>query len=171
MNSRLSWEQVIRDQFFSAFQFNHLSQETSSTQACVCFFLLKPDCHFHFCFYSRLHFVAVTPSLLFSHRMSIRESVVNEASVSSLNIESVERKDSGLYSCRAANAFGSDETSIQLVVQGAFAFVPHSHSFFNHLLFFSNGKSSSHALCSFLSHDFLSFALSPPACVSVCACL
>ena len=44
---------------------------------------------------------------------------MNEASVSSLAIEAVDRRDSGLYSCRASNAFGSDETSIQLVVQGS----------------------------------------------------
>ena len=67
------------------------------------------------------------PSCTFTrlpHRMSVRESLVNEASVSSLAIEAVDRRDSGLYSCRASNAFGSDETSIQLVVQGSFLFLP-----------------------------------------------
>lgn len=56
--------------------------------------------------------------------MSFRETVLNEGSVSELDMVSVERKDSGLYSCRASNSFGSDETSVQLVVQGLS--LPHS---------------------------------------------
>lgn len=74
----------------------------------------------------------LTPYPSFFNRMSIRETVLNEGSVSELDMVSVERKDSGLYSCRASNSFGSDETSVQLVVQGLSPLSPdlrqHTHT-------------------------------------------
>ena len=39
---------------------------------------------------------------------------------STLTILATERRDSALYSCSARNQFGSDHTSIQLIVQGKF---------------------------------------------------
>lgn len=54
-------------------------------------------------------------------RIYFKDTIVNEGTISELNIKSIERKDSALYSCRASNAFGSDETSIQLIVQGLFS--------------------------------------------------
>ena len=37
-----------------------------------------------------------------------------------LSIKKLERSDSALFTCVATNAFGSDDTSINLIVQGNF---------------------------------------------------
>lgn len=43
---------------------------------------------------------------------------MNEGITSELVIESIDRSDSALYQCITSNAYGRDETSIQVIVQG-----------------------------------------------------
>ncbi|XP_035221790.1 Down syndrome cell adhesion molecule-like protein Dscam2 [Stegodyphus dumicola] len=45
------------------------------------------------------------------------ETVFNNGSLSELLIESVDRGDSALFTCLASNAYGKDETNIQLIIQ------------------------------------------------------
>lgn len=51
-------------------------------------------------------------------RYTVRSEVISSGAKSDLSIKTTDRTDSGLFSCRATNAFGSDETSINLIVQG-----------------------------------------------------
>lgn len=66
---------------------------------------------------------------------------LTEGTKSELTLSRVGRKDSALYTCVATNKYGSDDTNIQLIVQGEyfkvllcirsftpenFIFVPHS---------------------------------------------
>ena len=53
-------------------------------------------------------------------RYTIREENRDEQVKSDLSIKRTERGDSALFTCIATNAFGSDDTSINLVVQGAY---------------------------------------------------
>lgn len=48
----------------------------------------------------------------------MKETLFNEGMASELLIESVERSDSALYECVTRNAYGDDETVIQVIVQG-----------------------------------------------------
>ncbi|XP_049817554.1 Down syndrome cell adhesion molecule-like protein Dscam2 [Aethina tumida] len=50
-------------------------------------------------------------------RYSIREQTLAEGMVSELGIERTIRQDTGIFSCSATNAYGSDEMNIQLIVQ------------------------------------------------------
>ncbi|CAG2161346.1 unnamed protein product [Oppiella nova] len=52
-----------------------------------------------------------------SNRYAIKETVMNEGITSELVIESIDRSDSALYQCITSNAYGKDETSIQVIVQ------------------------------------------------------
>ncbi|XP_054161030.1 cell adhesion molecule DSCAM-like, partial [Oppia nitens] len=52
-----------------------------------------------------------------SNRYVIKETVMNEGITSELMIESIDRSDSALYQCITSNAYGRDETSIQVIVQ------------------------------------------------------
>jgi len=51
-------------------------------------------------------------------RYTIREEILPTGVLSDLSIRKLERSDSALFSCVATNAFGSDDTSINLIVQG-----------------------------------------------------
>jgi hypothetical protein len=52
-------------------------------------------------------------------RYTIKEEISSPHSVSSyLEIENVGRYDSALFTCIVSNNFGSDDTNIQLIVQG-----------------------------------------------------
>lgn len=55
-------------------------------------------------------------------RYTIREEISNNGVKSDLSIKRTERTDSALFTCVATNAFGSDDTSINMIVQGWFFF-------------------------------------------------
>lgn len=50
-------------------------------------------------------------------RYTIREEILPHGVLSDLSIKRTERLDSALFTCVATNAFGSDDTSINLIVQ------------------------------------------------------
>ncbi|XP_076390047.1 Down syndrome cell adhesion molecule 1 isoform X23 [Megachile rotundata] len=50
-------------------------------------------------------------------RYTIREEILANGVLSDLSIKRTERSDSALFTCVATNAFGSDDTSINMVVQ------------------------------------------------------
>lgn len=45
-------------------------------------------------------------------------SANNGESVSEILIRNTDRRDSSLFTCRASNAYGDDETNIQVIMQG-----------------------------------------------------
>lgn len=51
-------------------------------------------------------------------RYTIREEILPGGVVSDLSIRRTERADSALFTCVATNAFGSDDTSINMIIQG-----------------------------------------------------
>lgn len=51
-------------------------------------------------------------------RYTIREEILSNGVLSDLSVKRSERTDSALFTCVATNAFGSDETSLNLIVQG-----------------------------------------------------
>ncbi|XP_075224355.1 Down syndrome cell adhesion molecule 1 isoform X5 [Lycorma delicatula] len=51
------------------------------------------------------------------NRYTIREEILPNGVLSDLSIKRTERADSALFSCIATNAFGSDDTSINMIVQ------------------------------------------------------
>lgn len=56
-------------------------------------------------------------------RYVIKEHSNSNEMTSVLEIYNVDIRDSGLYSCVASNAYGSDETLIQLNVRGSYALI------------------------------------------------
>ncbi|XP_035704480.1 Down syndrome cell adhesion molecule-like protein Dscam2 isoform X15 [Folsomia candida] len=50
-------------------------------------------------------------------RYTIREEILSNGVLSDLSVKRSERTDSALFTCVATNAFGSDETSLNLIVQ------------------------------------------------------
>ena len=53
-------------------------------------------------------------------RYTIREEILANGAISDLSIKRTEREDSALFTCIATNAFGSDDSSINMIVQGSF---------------------------------------------------
>lgn len=51
-------------------------------------------------------------------RKSDKSPAASRAVASSILIRDVDRRDSSLFTCRATNAFGSAELTLQLIVQG-----------------------------------------------------
>lgn len=51
------------------------------------------------------------------NRFTIREEILPNGVMSSLSIKRTERTDSALFTCVATNAFGSDDTSINMIIQ------------------------------------------------------
>ncbi|XP_068899442.1 cell adhesion molecule Dscam1 isoform X36 [Tenebrio molitor] len=51
------------------------------------------------------------------NRYTIREEILANGVLSGLSIKRTERSDSALFTCVATNAFGSDDTSINMIVQ------------------------------------------------------
>ncbi|XP_049290909.1 Down syndrome cell adhesion molecule-like protein Dscam2 isoform X16 [Anopheles funestus] len=51
------------------------------------------------------------------NRYTIREEILPNGVTSSLSIKRTERSDSALFTCMATNAFGSDDTSINMIIQ------------------------------------------------------
>lgn len=56
------------------------------------------------------------------NRYTIREEILPNGVLSDLSIKRTERGDSALFTCVATNAFGSDDTSINMIVQGTVFF-------------------------------------------------
>ena len=50
-------------------------------------------------------------------RYTVREEIVADGVLSTISIKRTERGDSALFTCVATNAFGSDDTSINLIIQ------------------------------------------------------
>ena len=50
-------------------------------------------------------------------RYTIREEIQSDGVLSTISIKRTERGDSALFTCVATNAFGSDDTSINLIIQ------------------------------------------------------
>lgn len=53
-------------------------------------------------------------------RYTIREEILTDGVKSDLSIKRSERIDTAVFTCVATNSFGSDDSSIQLIVQGWF---------------------------------------------------
>ena len=52
-------------------------------------------------------------------RFTIKEEIISPNSlISYLDVDNVGRYDSALFTCIVANSFGTDDTNIQLIVQG-----------------------------------------------------
>ena len=51
-------------------------------------------------------------------RYTIREEILPHGVLSDLSIRTTGREDSALFTCVATNSFGSDDTIINLIVQG-----------------------------------------------------
>lgn len=91
-----------------------------------------PVMHIHW--YKDRSLIAVNPSKaletfanrnlsnqFYDKRYTIKQDIVSSQKVVSyLQIEAVQREDSTIYSCEARNGFGTDNTSVQLIVQGMF---------------------------------------------------
>lgn len=54
-------------------------------------------------------------------RYDLIETIMSEGIKSELLIRNSDRRDGGLYTCLSSNAFGRDDTNIQLIVQGGIA--------------------------------------------------
>lgn len=52
------------------------------------------------------------------NRYTIREEILPSGVLSDLSIKRTERGDTAMFTCVATNSFGSDDTSINLIVQG-----------------------------------------------------
>jgi hypothetical protein len=50
-------------------------------------------------------------------RYTIREEIQSDGVLSTISIKRAERGDSALFTCVATNAFGSDDTSVNLIIQ------------------------------------------------------
>lgn len=46
------------------------------------------------------------------------ETILNDGLKSELLIRNSDRRDGGLYTCLTSNAYGRDDTNLQLIVQG-----------------------------------------------------
>lgn len=64
-----------------------------------------------------MNFYAYLRKCFFFVSYTIREQSLAEGMVSELGIERSIRQDTGIFICSALNAYGSDEMSIQLIVQ------------------------------------------------------
>lgn len=71
-------------------------------------------------------------------RYTIREEILANGVLSDLSIKRTERTDSALFTCVATNAFGSDDTSINMIVQGWFMFRVYTSVDVIFFFFFSN---------------------------------
>src|SRR5687768_8759107 len=56
--------------------------------------------------------------IYFRNRYKTKESATTDGVISELLIPEVEKKDMVIFTCRAANAYGSDEARILLIIQG-----------------------------------------------------
>lgn len=54
----------------------------------------------------------------FLFRYTVREEILTDGVKSDLSIKRSERIDTAVFTCVATNSFGSDDSSIQLIVQG-----------------------------------------------------
>ena len=50
-------------------------------------------------------------------RYTIREEIQSDGLLSTISIKRTQREDSAMFTCVATNAFGSDDTSINLIIQ------------------------------------------------------
>jgi len=67
-------------------------------------------------------------------RYTIREEILANGVLSDLSIKRTERTDSALFTCVATNAFGSDDTSINMIVQGLYISIHMVHIFICNVL-------------------------------------
>lgn len=64
-------------------------------------------------------------------RYTIREEIQPDGVLSDLSIKRTERSDSALFTCIATNSFGSDDSSINLIVQGILTLVEPNSNILN----------------------------------------
>lgn len=57
-------------------------------------------------------------NIILLNRYSVREQLLDEGTVSELGIRQAHRHDTGVFTCHASNAYGQDEMSVQLIIQG-----------------------------------------------------
>ncbi|KAI1289176.1 Down syndrome cell adhesion molecule [Halotydeus destructor] len=50
-------------------------------------------------------------------RSFFKDTLLSEGIISELHIKTIQRRDSALYTCKATNGYGKDETTVQLIVQ------------------------------------------------------
>lgn len=55
---------------------------------------------------------------MYFSRYTMREEVQVDGVLADLSIKRTERSDSALFTCIATNSFGSDDSSINLIIQG-----------------------------------------------------
>jgi len=58
------------------------------------------------------------PFFVILFRYTIREEILTDGVKSDLSIKRSERIDTAVFTCVATNSFGSDDSSVQLIVQG-----------------------------------------------------
>jgi len=51
-------------------------------------------------------------------RYTIREEILPNGVLSDLSIKRTDRSDTAVFTCLATNSFGSDDTTINMIVQG-----------------------------------------------------
>lgn len=56
--------------------------------------------------------------IFYFNRYTIREEILADGVKSDLSIKRSERIDTAVFTCVATNSFGSDDSNIQLIVQG-----------------------------------------------------
>lgn len=58
--------------------------------------------------------------MILFYRYELVETILSTGIVSEILIRQADRRDSALFSCIANNAYGRDDTNIQLIVQGMY---------------------------------------------------
>ena len=53
-------------------------------------------------------------------RYTVREEILSDGVLSTISVRRTERADTALFTCVATNAFGSDDTTISLIIQEVF---------------------------------------------------
>lgn len=57
-------------------------------------------------------------TISFYFRYNIKDVLTPNGKTSTLSVTTPDRRDSALFSCTAVNAFGKDDTNIQVLVEG-----------------------------------------------------
>ena len=82
-------------------------------------FIISPNCYsdVYISMYILEYVSFLVLSIFLNIELGIREEIVTDGVLSTISIKRTERADSALFTCVATNAFGSDDTSINLIIQ------------------------------------------------------